>query len=301
MTDTRDPLSQVLRSLRLGAGIFTRAEYCGLWAVDTSGAGRIPFHLIDGGTAWLHGADGTPRRLNAGDLVVFPHDAPHIVASSPDTPPADVVNAPVDDRRDGDVTQMLCGYFEFASKASWPILDSLPGTLVVNLHRAGRLGNTPALIQLIVSELDTRRPGVDVVIDELSLILFVHVLRSAMDEGVSGGMLAAFADARLARALEGIHSRPGDAWTLDGLARAAGMSRSSFAERFKTVLGVSPMRYLTEWRMQQAVNLLTTTRQSAAAIAEQSGYASEVAFRKAFRNVIGRPPGAVRRSQSADE
>ena len=74
------------------------------------------------------------------------------------------------------------------------------------------------------------------------------------------------------------------------------MSRSSFAARFKSVLGVSPMRYLTEWRMQQAVNLLTTTTQSVAAIAEQSGYGSEVAFRKAFRSVIGRPPGAVRRN-----
>lgn len=74
------------------------------------------------------------------------------------------------------------------------------------------------------------------------------------------------------------------------------MSRSSFADRFKQQVGMTPMRYVTEWRMQEAVDLLQTTELSIAAIAEQCGYTSEVAFRKAFRAVVGVPPGRFRRA-----
>ena len=108
-------------------------------------------------------------------------------------------------------------------------------------------------------------------------------------------MLVALADARIGRALGAMHADPGRDWPLAALAERATMSRTSFAARFKALVGTAPVRYLQRWRMQIATNLLTSTSLSVAEIAERSGYGSEVSFRKAFRKEVGVPPGKVRR------
>jgi len=117
-----------------------------------------------------------------------------------------------------------------------------------------------------------------------------------MRRGHTAGLLAALNDPKVGQALNLIHFDPSAPWSLEQLARKVGMSRSSFAERFRDLVGESPMRYLTAWRMQQAVDLLTQGDLSVSAVAEACGYQSEVAFRKAFRSVVGKTPGEVRQS-----
>ena len=296
-----DALSAILDRLRLRAGVFFHGEYCGNWAVDTSGHRKVPFHLIGRGDCWLH-LEGRPYPvlLRAGDFVVFPHDTHHTLCPQSEPPEASSRQAsePTGTGADaeGPVTSLLCGYLEFQGKAAWPLLDGLPDVIVVDLRECGRLTGTYGLIQLILGELEQEQPGMEVTLNELAYVLFIHVLRAQMQRGLDRGLLCALADPKVGAALNLIHAEPGRDWTLQEMAQGAGMSRSAFAERFRQLVGVTPIRYVTEWRMQEAVDLLQTTDLSVADIAERSGYASEVAFRKAFRTVIGEPPGRVRRA-----
>jgi transcriptional regulator GlxA family with amidase domain len=134
-----------------------------------------------------------------------------------------------------------------------------------------------------------------VIVDRLAEILLVQILRahasSATDEA---GFLAALADEALGRALTKIHQHPEQPHSVDALARAAGMSRTSFIAAFREKVQQSPMRYVTNWRMRHARDLLETGR-SIAEIAAEVGYESEFAFAKAFKRVYGVPPGAMRR------
>ncbi|MBI4005973.1 MAG: AraC family transcriptional regulator [Gammaproteobacteria bacterium] len=292
-----DALSLILRRLRLRAEVFLHADFCGTWAVDTSGQRKVPFHLIGRGNGWLHTDDSDqPYLLTAGDFVVFPHDDRHVISNSATPPLASVINQPPEPNAEGPITSLLCGYFEFQTKAVWPLLNELPGVIVLDLKETGRLGNTYSLIQQIISELELQLAGVDAAVNQLAYVLFIHVLRAEMSRGLERGLLNALTDPKIGRVLNQIHANPGDDWTVARLAKACGMSRSNFTSRFNQLVGMTPMRYVTEWRMQEAIELLQTTNLSIAMIAERCGYLSEVSFRKAFRSVIGEPPGRVRRA-----
>ena len=286
-----DALTAILRRLRLRAGIFVHARYCAPWSVDTSGQRMAPFHLIQEGSCWLHMADAEPRELSPGDLVVFPRDGAHVLSSSDDAPDPASVNRvrPAQDQPPDNV--MLCGYFEFAGRAAWPILDTLPAAVVVKRGTP----ETDNLIALIIAELGSEGLGSDAVIEFYAHALFVQVLRAAAAQGFPTGVLAALSDDRIGRSLAALHTAPEDGWTLERLAATAAMSRTTFAQRFKELVSESPMRYLQRWRLQVAADLLATTRESVAAIAERSGYESEAAFRKAFRKEMGTTPGQARK------
>ena len=293
-----DALSSVLSGLQLNAEVYSDGDYCGAWAVDTSGSRRIPFHLIGRGEAWLH-LDGQPAQmLSSGDLVIFPRDSQHVIANSNATPPEDLINANVSsDQTPG--TNMVCGFFEFTSKAAWPLLDSLAPVIVIDMSDRSMSSNIRSLIDLMIAELNRRAPGFYAVINHLAYLLFVQVLRQQIEQGkVDSGLLAALFDSKISRALSAIHNHPGRRWTLESLASEAAMGRSSFAQHFNALTGLPPMQYLTAWRMQEAKTLLTNTRLSLGHIAEHCGYESEAAFRKAFKKTTGTPPGEVRRLES---
>lgn len=293
-----DALSDILRRLRLKAKIYARPDYCGSWAVDTSGHRKVAFHLIERGSGWLHTEDGgIPQQMISGDLVLFPHDAPHAIASSSEKPLQSVLNSEPPDELNGPVTSLLCGFFEFENKTAWPLLDGLPEIIMLDLRSSSAHPATQTLLRLIVNELESAAPGSDAVVNELAFVLFIHVLRSQMNESLTGGLLCALADPKIGRALNILHSDFSTAWTVDSLAATAAMSRSAFAKRFRELVGMSPMRYLTEWRMQEASELLQKSEFSIAEIAERNGYASEAAFRKAFKSIVGQTPGRVRKNR----
>ena len=292
-----DALGDILRRMRLTSEIYARPDYCGTWAVDTSGHRKVAFHLLERGNGWLHMDDGRPPLpLSSGDLVLFPQDAPHRLSSDTNAPDPAVINQPPPDILDGPVTSLLCGFFEFKSRAAWPLLDSLPPMICMDLQASSRQSGTAMLLQLMVGELERHEPGCSAVVNELAQVLFVHVLRSQMAEGLTQGLLGALADPKIGKALNHIHADFCFDWSVDSLASSVAMSRSLFAQRFRELVGMTPMKYLTEWRMQEAQDLLETSDLTIADIAERSGYHSEVAFRKAFKNTVGKTPGVVRRS-----
>lgn len=289
-----DALSDILRRMRLKAEIYARPDYCGTWAVDTSGHRKVAFHLIERGSAWLHTDDGEPQQMVSGDLVLFPHDSPHALASSESRP--NTINAVPPQVLEGPVTSLLCGFFEFQSKAAWPLLDGLPPMVMLDLREASVNEGAQTLLRLIIKELVNGAPGSDAVVNELAYVLFIHVLRSQMEKDLTSGLLSALADPKVGRALNILHADISAPLTVDTLASAVAMSRSAFAKRFRDLVGMTPMRYLSEWRMHEAKELLQNTEQSTAEIAEGIGYTSEAAFRKAFKSIVGETPGRVRRA-----
>ncbi len=290
-----DGLSALLARLKLGAKVFLRADFCGDWAVDTSGERHAPFHLVTRGTGWLHKPGVAPVLLTAGDLVVFPRDSEHTLSSSDTVSGQAVLNEPGDpDQLVEPVTGLMCGYFSFDERAAAPLLDGLAESMVLHLNDTARHHETSALVQLWMSEAANQAPGCEAAIDQLAYVVFIHVIREQLARGLVKGALLALADARLGPVLNKIHTQPGAVESVDELAADALMSRSAFTERFKSVVGLTPGRYLTHWRMQLAVELLEHTDLSMVQISERCGYQSEVAFRKAFSHNVGMPPGRFR-------
>ena len=289
-----DVLSSVLRSLRFNASVFFHASYCGSWDVDTSGSGRCTFHLIASGNCFLHLPDNSDAiRLSAGDLIVFPRDAVHRISDNENP------NISTDETEVCDVeetTALICGYFDFDDPRRNPVINALPETVLVKSNDNQVEPRLQTMIDLMKSETENTTPGSDVVVDKLSEILFIYALRSYINEQApESGILAALTDTHLSRALDAIHDKPAEEWTVEKLAAVAGISRAPFSKHFSELMNQPPMTYVGEWRMQLANIALKEGKKSMLEIAESVGYNSEVAFRKAFKKITGITPGEARK------
>jgi AraC family transcriptional activator of mtrCDE len=292
-----DLLSDVLHSLRIRARIFKQGRYCGEWSLDATGATGTVFHLIGRGQAWVHreGSD-EPLVVCGGDLVMFPHANWHQLSGTPRRQPETRLAS----TGDGAFTTVLCAQVDFDEGGANPVLQSLPPVIVVRSEDRSTSAELHALARLMLMEYEAKAAGRKGVLDRLAEVMFVMVLRHYMQQAPElEGFLAALKDERVARALAALHRAPGEGWRVDSLAREAGMSRTVFAERFVALLGRTPMQYLARWRMHLADEMLRRRRSSVAQIAEQLGYRTETAFRRAFRRVRGAGPGEVRRKARA--
>jgi AraC family transcriptional regulator, activator of mtrCDE len=292
-TATSDLLSSVLSRLRPRARVFATPTLCGAWCLNTSGIARAQFHLIAAGGCYLHLKSAqTAQRLEVGDLIVLPHDAWHMLSASATRDRDDTF---IDSSTLGPGTSLVCGQFEFPDVTSNAIRDALPPLMLIRADASA--GHLATLLNMLAEESLSVGSGKQAVLDALSDALFVLVLRHHIAATIDPrGLLAALADPQLARALQAIHARPGDAWTVERMAQAAGMSRTRFAERFSSVMAETPMNYLAAWRMIEAERLFRDSRLSVARVAGILGYETEAAFRRAFRRITGRSPGAVRRA-----
>jgi transcriptional regulator GlxA family with amidase domain len=171
------------------------------------------------------------------------------------------------------------------------------------LHTRGvdGVGSITELFRLAIQETATRRPGSETVLSKVAELMFVDVVRRYIDTlpKDATGWLSGLRDAHVGKALALMHARPAEAWTLERLAREVGVSRSVFAERFVHYVREPPMHYLARWRMQLATRLLERQGIGIAQVAEEVGYESEAAFNRAFKKVVGVPPGAWRRDRRA--
>lgn len=173
----------------------------------------------------------------------------------------------------------------------------MPSLLHVRTRGANESGWLRHVIAQIVSEVDAPRAGGLSILERLTEITFIELLRHHVAGRTSeAGWLAALADPALSRCLALIHGDPRREWSGANLSTEAGLSRSSLSERFESVLDVSPMRYVRDWRLCLASLALGTARRSIAAIAEEAGYGTEAAFSRAFARAYGKPPAAWRQN-----
>lgn len=299
-TSSGDPLSELLRALRFSATVYLRSDFCGLWAVDTSGGRQVPFHLVTQGEGWLHVQGQEPKRMLPGHLVLFPADAAHVLASTPTLPASEIINQGPPVTMDGPTTRLVCGFFRFDQRAADPLLSSLPATMVLNLSDAPT-SSARDLVQLWMREAADEQLGSNLAIDRYAELIFIQVLRTEMEAGRLDGVIGALADVKLGPSLASIHQAPGEEHRLADLASQAGMSESAYSQRFKRQVGMTPGSYIKHWRMQLAQRALAETDRSIIDIADSSGYESEVAFRKAFSAYVGTAPARFRREAKTQD
>jgi AraC family transcriptional regulator, activator of mtrCDE len=243
------------------------------------------FHFIGAQEYLLTGpSPHEPHRLGSGDLVIFLNGTRHGLT------PAQLDSAETLLRQDALV---LNGEFEFLSGDARALLQAVPDYLIVRSREA-----SPQFRDLAGSLLTVSREhwfGRQIVMNQLATcLLALAICEHAFRTGAPPEALVALQNARIARVLEAIHSRPGERWSIRSLAAVAGMSRSTFTLQFSTVIGMPPMRYLTLWRMAEAKRLLQDKSLSVAKVAEIMGYSSEAVFRKSFKRVEGIGPGKAR-------
>jgi AraC-like DNA-binding protein len=308
-----DPLSDLLRVVRLDGAFFYAVEAAHPWIVESAAATEltpqilpgaehlIAYHIITGGRCFARRLGDEPVELLPGDVVVLPHGDAHVMSSGRDLRAPGVKTSFPDRYPDTVVlgnggppaTTLVCGFLGCDRRPFNPLLASLPRLLVMRGMSSAWLG---AFAGRVTDQTQLGRPGADGVLTRLAELMFVELLRGYLQDLPAGqtGWLAGLRDQVVGRALAVMHARPGHAWTLEELAREAQASRTSLAKRFTDLVGQPPMQYLTRWRMQVAANLLTQSEAKVFAVATEVGYDSEAAFSRAFKKNTGMAPGGWR-------
>ena len=319
-----DALSDVLRVAQLTGGVFLHAEFFAPWCMAARVAPETcaPFlgpashlilyhYVVEGGLhVRMDGEDGETLALEAGEVVLLPRNDLHVMGSDLSLPPVagrDVIQPPKDGGLfsihhggGGERTRMVCGFLGCASAAGNPVLSTLPPVLKLNLEQGGSAEWIRSTFHFAAEEVSAGRPGSETVLAKLSELLFVEAVRRYADSLPDGqtGWLAGLRDPCVARALALLHHDITRRWTVDDLGHEVGLSRSALADRFGRLIGVPPMHYLANWRMQVATQKLRNTSASLAQVAETVGYDSEAAFSRAFKKAFGAAPATWRRSNS---
>ena len=315
-TDHRDALlADLLSHVRLSGALYLRGNYTAPWAFESPGncdlvdllapgAERLlVFHIVRKGRVRVHSL-GHCVELSAGDMAVLPNADRHIITGPDDAghsaipiaellPPAPWNDIPVlHAGGGGDTSEMVCGYFRCDELLFNTVLRRLP--VVFAVRPTGRVARLlDAAVDYALE--DGSRSGGVTAMDHITELLLTEALRLHADQATDAdGWLAASSDPVVGRALKLMHDEPERDWSAEELARRANTSRSVLGERFKALLGQSPIRYLVEWRMQIAAELLRTTALKLADVAERSGYGSEAAFSRAFHRHLGVSPAQWR-------
>jgi AraC-like DNA-binding protein len=316
-----DTLSDVLRAVRLTGAVFFTVDASAPWVTETPAAreiaaGIIPgaehvihYHVVTSGSCWGGIVGQPPIHLEAGDVIVFPQGDTHVMSSAPGmrgTPDPTLyrrseTQLPIPFRAKGGggaPAEVICGFLGCDARPFNPLLATLPR--VIHVRRNGDEGGVIAqFVRLALAETAARRAGGECMLARLSELLFVEVVRRYLTtlppENV--GWLSGLRDESVGRALARLHDRPAHPWSLEDLAREVGMSRSALAERFAHFVGVPPMQYLAQWRMQLAASLLSGTAIGMAELADRVGYGSEAALSRAFKRWVGVAPSLWRQGK----
>ncbi|RDI97481.1 AraC family transcriptional regulator [Dyella solisilvae] len=273
-------LESLLNRSMLQVQVIAELHRCGSWFLDEPHYECGLFHLVGVGHCKVESPVLQDAiELGVGDLVVFPHGAPHRLSA--------------DDHGRVTETSLICGEFRFIGAAQHPLGFALPGCMVI--RAGGASAPFRQLAAMMVEVVHAGCAGRQVLLNKLADALFtLAICDYAGDAGERQGLFASLADPRIARVLQAVYDHPGKAWTMQSMAAVACMSRSAFAERFTQLMKVPPIQYVTQWRVSLAEQWLRDRQQSVAGIAQQLGYSSEAAFRRLFKRVSGVCPGRVR-------
>jgi AraC-like DNA-binding protein len=313
-----DLLSDILMQLSLKGSLYFRTSFRPAWGVRVPQYSDVArFHFVLRGECLIRHADGGEAlRLTQGDLVIIPSGAGHALYCTPETEmqalPLEtllertgytgegVLVYPGDDNIDDRETQLICGHFSVATGQEHPLFNRLPPMIHIPDYGTSAGQWMEATLRMIGSETAGQDMGRDLIALKLSEMIFAQAIRAFLKSPeAEASQLSGFSDPQLARALTAIHAQPDGAWTLERLAREAGMSRTGFAVRFSQMIGMPPLQYMTYWRMQLASRQLRETRRSVADVAADVGYGSEPGFSRVFKKVKGLSPARYRAMMAA--
>jgi AraC-like DNA-binding protein len=302
----RDALSELLADLRLSDGSYGRCELSSPWGIDFPPQVQARFHFVVSGQCWLRAPKRGWVELNAGDVVLMPQGSHHALAHKANGRVKSIERLPLEEIGDrtyqmrtggaGAKAILVCCSVGFDQPAVEPLLRLMPPMLLV---RSGAREDPvlPVLLDAMADEVLARRVGAATVMTRLADVVITRVIRAWVESRSEDthGWLAAIRDPYIGRALAAMHQRPGERWSVESLAQVAKISRSVFSERFATVIGMPPARYLTQWRMNIARAWLHDDQLTVSETAAKLGYDSEAAFSRAFKRWSGVPPSDVRR------
>lgn len=304
-----DILSDIFDTIRLRGTLYFRTNYAPPWAITVpvyEEAAR--FHLVVEGRAHLALSGGEHVDLGPGDLALITGGREHVLSDSPgrETAPLEEIIErtgydgkgvfAVGEAEPGASTQMVCGHLNFTRGADHPLLRALPPIIVMRPTDRAQHPLLDETLRLVNQRAFTDGLGASASISRLSEVFFIEAVRAAIGQDPDlARVMTAMTDPHIAGALGSIHDAPADPWTVQSLAQSAGMSRSRFAERFTDLVGMAPMAYVAEWRMQKALARLSVSDANVKVVAAEVGYQSAAAFTRAFTSRFGMNPSEAAR------
>jgi AraC-like DNA-binding protein len=312
-----DPLSDVLRTVRLTGAYFYLVEAVPPWSTSALPAREfsprilpdaehlIPYHILTEGSCWAGLEGEAQRRMQPGDIIVFPQGGAHFLSSQQGERVDGPARGASPDRYPTTVTlgkgrpeaKLVCGFLGCDARPFNPLLAALPPVLRFPRSEDGWL--TTSFSEHAVRESNIRRAGGDTMLTRMAELMFIEVLRRHLEtlSGERTGWLAGLKDPLVGAVLARIHEQPAHNWSLASLAREVSASRSVLAERFTHLVGLPVMQYVAQWRLQLAAELLLRGNANVANVGRQVGYDSEAAFSRAFKRAMGESPAHWRKAR----
>lgn len=299
-----DSLSVILREIRVQGSVHFNACFQSPWGLNVAKNTVASFHLVVSGKCWLT-VKGIEEviALNSGDAVILPHGTEHQLydtCPSHCIPAASAIGAIKEGNNPFDGSNLnfniACGYFQFEQSFKHQFVESLPILIHITKTKRQRYAWLDTAMQLLVGESASDMAGKACFLDRVTELFFIQIIRMHMDEVKDKkNYFAALGDRHISIAIKLMHEQPEHPWTLETLAKQSGMSRARFAKRFKELVGMTAMSYLTTCRMLQAKRLIGASDSPLGVVAEQVGYQSESAFKAAFKKFYGKTPASFRK------
>lgn len=267
---TGDLLSQVLAQIRLtGDRVYSVRQPEGKRLALNANSAHVC--VLQKGQLHIEANDGQAQTIREGDILLLPHDSSSLDIRASEGPAALVI----------------CRFW-FDASSFQAMLFAMPW--LIHIQQADAAAWSEGLLHFMLIEANDTQPGGALMVSRLIDLTVIRILRTWVKQGTASGWLGGLSDERIARALRAIHEKPGQQWRIDALAAICGMSRSSFCERFTTLVGRSPLRYQNEWRLTLAKTMLARHKSRISDVGFAIGYESEASFSRAYKAYFGRSP-----------
>ncbi len=303
-----DIISDILNKIKLSGAVYFKSDFSAPWGINIPQSLFAQFHIVTRGQCVLRVKDKNIQ-LFAGDIIVLPLGGEHWLAdneSSERRSEQEVIDALTNGislfGRYPISATMLCGHFEFDRSIDHPLINELPEIIHITNVEHKELHWLESIVSMVIQEVGSEMPGSNVLVDKLCEVLFIHILRAfILNNKSEKGFMAAIKDKRISKVLSATHDYPERNWKLSSLAEEAGMSRTSFSNLFKSLMGETPLAYLTNWRMLKAKELLRESTDLVGEIAEKVRYQSEPSFNLVFKKRVGKTPLKYRQAHLANQ
>jgi|GEM_PF-4862988 len=302
--DIKDILADVLKVGELGSRVVCRPNLPAPWGLKFDPKNQAMFHIIKQGSCLFYeNKDAQPISLHQGDLIFIPKRHHYQIKSSKDVTSHNLNEeferiSKIKDLNNKQMTHMICGAYELKSNMSLPFFSLLPKYFHLSNEQINNSSELSSIVQILRKEDSSKNIGNELIIARLLDILLVLIVRVWMEtaEDESIGWLLGTLDTEVGEVLSIIHERPQDRLTIESLAKETAMSRTKLLNKFTKLVGISPIQYLTNWRIDLSKQLLSSTDLSIFEISNSVGYESEASFGRVFKKIEKIPPGQYRKN-----